>query len=380
MTNDPSNENSNRNNSRERRVLGIVGREAVTQRWGSNIIHPLREVIKGDDEFDDAQIKTSTHESGLTRAMYAAHMGDIALLNSLQLNPRTVDVKDRKGHTAFVHAVYIGELEAAKYLLKKGANINTLDKDGNTVLRDMCVWNRIDLATFLIENGADVNLRGETGNTPLFEACVNTSLEMVRLLLDNGADVNKRNLFSQTPLMVSNDLQIADLLIENGADEEVEDIYGENVREYAVNNNELTFYLRLPPFLRAVYVGKLDKVKNLLDEGANINETYDSFTGLMLSSKRINNTDIIRFLLERGADPNIIDSMGYAAIDSLISAARISGRGGKEFIDLLKVYIKHGAKVRRVTIELAKTHFTPEVYEYLLTHYKEGGKRRTRKH
>jgi ankyrin repeat protein len=361
-----NNANNNAKANKTRRVLAIVGREATTQRWGSNIVHPLKEVVKGDDEFDNAQIKASTHNSGLTRAMYAAHTGKINILNSLKLNPRTVNVKDKHGLTAFAHAIHIGELESAKYLLTKGADINEVDRDGNTVLNTVSVWDRIDIATFLIENGADVNKPDNLGNTPLYEACVNHSLEMVKLLLDKGANVNFTNAYGQSPLMVCNDIKIADLLIENGANEDLEDIDGETVISYAVNNNELTFYLSLPPFLRAVYIGNVDRVNKLLDEGADINQAYDSFTGLILASKRINNYDMIRLLLERGADPNIIDSMGYAAIDSLISAASISGRGGKEFIEILKIFIANGAKVRRLTIDLAKTHFNPEVFEYLL--------------
>jgi ankyrin repeat protein len=351
--------------NKTRRVLAIVGREATTQRWGSNIVHPLKEVVKGDDEFDDAQIKTSTHNSGLTRAMYAAHTGKINILNSLKLNPRTVNVKDRHGLTAFAHAVHIGELESAKYLLTKGADINEVDRDGNTVLNTVSIWDRIDLASFLIENGADVNKPDNLGNTPLYEACVNHSIEMVKLLLDKGANVNFTNAYGQSPLMVSNDLELADLLIENGANEELEDIDGETVISYAVNHNQLRFYLRLPRFLRAVFVGKIDRVNKLLDEGADINQSYDSRTGLILASKHVN-YDMIKLLLERGADPNIVDDMNYAAIDSLISAASISGRGGKEFIDILKIFIAHGAKVRGLTIEVAKTHFSPEVFEYLL--------------
>jgi ankyrin repeat protein len=321
--------------------------------------------VKGDDEFNNAQIKTSTHNSGLTRAMYAAHTGKINILNSLKLNPKTVNVKDKKGLTAFAHAVHIGELESAKYLLMKGADINEVDTDGNTVLNTVTIWDRIDLATFLIENGADINKPDNLGNTPLYEACVNHSLEMVKLLLDKGANVNFTNAYGQSPLMVSNDLELADLLIENGANEDLEDIDGETVISYAVNHNQLGFYLRLPPFLRAVFVGKIDRVNKLLDEGADINQSYDSRTGLILASKHVN-YDMIKLLLERGADPNIVDDMNYAAIDSLISAASISGRGGKEFIDILKIFIAHGAKVSKLTIELAKTHFSPEVFEYLL--------------
>lgn len=365
VNNASNNARVNNASNKTRRVLAIVGREATTQRWGSNIVHPLKEVVKGDDEFDNAQVKTSTHNSGLTRAMYAAHTGKINILNSLKLNPRTVNVKDKHGLTAFAHAVHIGELESAKYLLTKGADINEVDRDGNTVLNTVTVWDRIDLATFLIENGADVNKPDNLGNTPLYEACVNHSVEMVKLLLDKGANVNFTNAYGQSPLMVSNDLELADLLIENGANEDLEDIDGDTVISYAVNHNQLRFYLRLPPFLRAVFVGKIDRVNKLLDEGADINQSYDFRTGLILASKHVN-YDMIKLLLVRGADPNIVDDMNYAAIDSLISAASISGRGGKEFIDILKIFIAHGAKVSRLTIEVAKTHFNPEVFEYLL--------------
>ena len=41
--------------------------------------------------------------------------------------------------------------------------------------------------------------------------------------------------------MVCNNIKVADLLIENGANEDLEDIDGETVMSYAVNNNKLTF-------------------------------------------------------------------------------------------------------------------------------------------
>lgn len=122
----------------------------------------------------------------------------------------------------------------------------------------------LEAVQFLIERGADANGRGDCYSTPLIEAINEGSYEIVKLLIKRGADVNKKNRDKQNPLKAAIDNpilsaqfsnQIAKLLIESGAD---------------VNGEKESFYTSTPLFSASIK-SDLELVRLLLNAGANVN-------------------------------------------------------------------------------------------------------------
>ena len=66
------------------------------------------------------------------------------------------------------------------------------------------------------------------------------------------------------------------------------------------------------PLCTTIANGDFETVKKFVEYGANVNESSNGVSPLMLAA-RYNQVEIIKFLLEKGADANAKDERGYNA-------------------------------------------------------------------
>ena len=190
-------------------------------------------------------------------------------------------------------------------------------------------------------------------STPLIQAIKYKQTDIINYLLENNADVNlKEELTGFTPLMASlNNIAIAELLIEKGADIEARNVDGINALVYAstYNNEEM--------------------VKFLLEKGADANTVCEienehidiSPTPLMNAAYR-GNTNIINMLLENGADINYTTDYGmtalmYAASFNQFEAAKVLLENNAD----TSVTDEYG----RTALDLAKSEDYKDIVELL---------------
>ncbi|KGO42811.1 hypothetical protein PEXP_025600 [Penicillium expansum] len=194
-------------------------------------------------------------------------------------------------------------------------------KPGDTILHQLAQgthWWYKGAIRYLLEHGADPNARNDQGKTPLCNAVSrrelggHLQLEITRILLEGGADPNIPATCGYTPLAMSaHDKQLFELLIEHGA--------------YPSQDHPMELFV-------ALYSFNKDVVSALLEMDLDCNTTVLSDaqphwhthrfkkvavnSGLILSPlfyismlpfNEANSRDhacrMIRFLLERGADP-----------------------------------------------------------------------------
>lgn len=67
------------------------------------------------------------------------------------------------------------------------------------------------------------------------------------------------------------------------------------------------------PICKAVIKGDVEAVRKFLEYGVNVNETSNGLTPLMLAA-RFNNVEIVKLLLQNGADKRFKDEKGYDAL------------------------------------------------------------------
>lgn len=214
----------------------------------------------------------------------------------------------------FLKQIEQNDIETVKLFLDAGMYINTLlDANRYSALAVAAKKGHKDLVQLLLDRKADVDKRGETGWTPLQAAAISTPQayyesdcynDIVLLLIENGADVNAQTRNGDTALMMATQVvcpAAVRTLVENKADLNARAETGDSALLYAVRKTGHA----------SVYdPEKRDKV-DVLDQ--------KSF-------------DLVKYLLEHGADPNVKNSSGQTPL-------RIArSRKVEEVVELLEKY------------------------------------------
>jgi len=347
----------------------------------------------------------------------------LALLLSLALGADVVNGVDAGGSTPLLLAASKDDAARVAELLKAGANPNVRNKLDTTPLLEAAFHSNADIVKALLDAGADPNAAGADGQTPLMLVARGTSVAAAQLLLKKGANPNaKESQRGQTALMwaaANSQGPMARLLIESGADVDAKtdtDLMtplvsaepraqprspgGMTALMFAAREGcmecvaaivEKGAKVDLPdpegvtPLLWAIWNTRFDAAKYLIDHGANVNR-FDWWgrTPLYLavdyvtlphggrpdqpSLDRTLPIDIVRLLLEKGADPNPqlkmtaplratgndrgLDPMLSPGTTPLIRAAKAMD------VESMKALIEHGADItltnsRNMTATLA---------------------------
>ena len=156
----------------------------------------------------------------------------------------------------------------------------------------------------------DVNAKDSRGATPLMYAAAFGNAKQMKLLLESGADVNAQNAFHATALIwAGGDAVKSRMLIEHGA--------GVNVR---------TQQGRTPLMVAAKRNGNADLVRLLLEKGADMKTPGDT---TLIPAAQSGDVEIMRLLIESGANVNCISPrlgetpLDYAAASGNVEAVRL---------------------------------------------------------
>ena len=264
---------------------------------------------------------------GSTPLQWAVYNGDAAEVRRLLAAGADVVAANDYGATPMSLAAEVGDAEILKLLLAAGANVDSPNADGQTALQAVARTGNVRAAQELLDHGATIDARESFGGqTALMWASARRHPEMVELLSANGADVNARSTNRDyqrhvtaegrpksldsggfTPLLYAareNCGACVDVLLKHGADIDLPDPDGVSPLQVAIMN------------------ANWDLAKKLIDAGADVDQ-WDIYGEAPLFTaigqrQRIdgghasidppNETkgiDIVRLLLERGANPNM---------------------------------------------------------------------------
>ena len=167
-----------------------------------------------------------------------------------------------------LQALYAGNVDEAKRLLPPDSELSVFDA---------AAFGRIDrLRTILEEDASRANALSSDGFTPLHLACYAEQEGAARVLIEHGADVNVRSTGS---------------------------------------------IARVPPLGTAAFVRSARVARLLLDAGADVDgEGEGGFTALHTAAQN-GDQELVRLLLERGADPGHAMADGRRPADLATSDA-----------------------------------------------------------
>lgn len=244
-----------------------------------------------------------------TTLVDAAERQDWQTVSRLVAASADVNGTQADGATALQWAAHWDTLEAVDQLLRAGADVNAANDLGVTPMALACENGSAAVAERLLEADADANATLPVqGESVLMTAALTGNVDLVELLLNNGADVNARTITSgQTALMWAiseNHVETVRLLLDHGAD----------VR--ASSNGGFT------PMLFAARQGNRASAEMLMAAGARVDAAGEGQVPLVVAIER-GRVPFARFLLEHGADPNVMMRNGDTP---LTAALAIGGR------------------------------------------------------
>src|SRR5262245_23807257 len=238
-----------------------------------------------------------------------------------------VNAAQADGTTALHWAAHWNDLEAVNLLLKAGANAKVVNRYGASPLSEAVTAGSPGMIQALLNAGADPKtLTTPDGETVLMTAARAGNADAVRILLDRGADVNAReNYKGQTALMwaaAERHPTVVKVLLERGADWKARSTERETRMPRLSAASSITPISRggFPALLFAAREGDVETGQVMLAGGVDINYgDVDNTTALTVSILNKQYT-FAKFLIDRGADPNVVDSSGRTALYAIAEA------------------------------------------------------------
>ena len=209
-------------------------------------------------------------------------------------------------------------------MLRAGARVNSANDLGATPLWIASLNGSAAMVRRLLEAGANANAALLLGETPVMVASRSGSADVVGQLLARGANPNARAARGQTALMwavAQKHADVVKVLLAHGADVHAEsDVWSQVM---AVPPHGLLEYNRAIPhggdtaLMFAARAGDLDSAKLLVAAGANVNDADAWGVSATVMAAHFGYTELVEFLLDRGADPNAATA-GFAALHAAI--------------------------------------------------------------
>ena len=321
----------------------------------------------------------AANEFGATALYAAAEHADPAMTVKLLAAGADASKPLMSGETPLMVAAKRGNTETVRALLKGGANPNAQeDSAGQTALMWAISGHQAAVVGELVKHGADVELASKSGFTPLMFAAQQDDVDSGRVLLGAGAKANDAQpKTGLTPLLIASAMgnaKTVDLLLENGADPNARDANGYAALHKAVRDSDYGIDFDTRDATLAI-------VKSLLKHGADPNlrikqdnsmaaDEIKKGSGVALKRRsavtvteillqgatplvlaaEVNNLDVIKTLVEAGADPNIPTDSGTTAL-IMASGAGTDVQRAREpaeramVVPTAKYLVEHGADV-----------------------------------
>lgn len=214
------------------------------------------------------------------------------------------------GYRCLSEAISREYWKIAELLLEKGVHVDVLNDRGETVLMSECdsPWEKkVGAIKFLLDKGAQLNLQDKYGNTALMCAVSRKRHKIVQVLLEDiaidlqdedGCSAFMKSCCNNFGSVSKDDLNLATLLIEKG---DLQDIYGRS------------------SLMRALSLTRWNEISTelldfLLDKGAQVNLQDKDGTSALMQASRDGKYDVAKLLLERGALTDLQDKNGTTAL------------------------------------------------------------------
>lgn len=274
-------------------------------------------------------------------------LGDI--VENLDVNKQAPD-----GSTPLHWAVYEGDVEQTKELIRAGADVNHSNNYGANAMQLAAEVANAEMLEVLLEAGADPDSPNPEGQTALMLVARTGNVEAAKLLLDAGATIDARESWGeQTALMwasARNHPAMMDLLIREGADINANSKARDYKRHLTAEGRAKNLDTGgLTPLMYAVRSNCRDCVDVLIEHDVNLDKPDPDGVSPVLLAILNSNWDIAAKLIENGADVNQWDIYGQAPLIAAVGSRRDTGirphepQNKASGLDIVRLLLENGA-------------------------------------
>jgi ankyrin repeat protein len=290
-----------------------------------------------------------------------------------------------------------GHGDVVKLLLKAGASAKRVSGGWTPLMAAAFASDRRNAEGYmaamraLLDAGADPNATSERGETALTLAIGNRNTDGVILLASRGADPDGRDRNGRTPLSLAaenDDEGMVEALLKAGAKADEADRDGKTAWVYALEKADMAIMDRLvkagarerydaadldKAFAYAVCGADLPLVKKVLGPNGADLAKGKRFGSAIVRAAKCGRIESVRFLLENGADPNVVGEGGETPLMAALTDYSSTGREASVRTELASLLIGKGADVNarnglgETPLHIAVTWDNPEAVRLLLS-------------
>ena len=215
-------------------------------------------------------------------------------------------------------------LQPVQAIIDHGADVNAVNNRGQSALWFACCDGQNACVKILLDAEADPNIADKYGDSCLHAAMHgHCSTMTIQEILDHGAHVNTVNKDRATPLLLAcsgEQTDCVELLLSLGADPNIADTDGDTRILSAIEG-----------------YCSVNTMQSLINYGAKVNATNNKGMTALLKACAYRQMDVVKVLLETGADPTIVDDAHYSSLHAAVD--------GRCSIGTLRALIDHGAHI-----------------------------------
>ena len=275
-----------------------------------------------------------------------------------------VNAPEADGTTALHWVVRADDVEMVRLLLGAGASPKAANRYGVTPLSLAAVNGNLAIVETLLKAGADPNARMEEDQTILMAASRTGHAGVVKALVAHGADVNARDrVLGETALIYAafeNHGAAVGVLAANGADLNARSRVT-TFPKFKFGDGIVARTTILPrggwtALMYAARQGADAAARALADADADLNLTDPDGTNALMLAIINAHFDVAGILIEKGADPNVPDRTGMAALYAAVDMHTLPETVGRpnpkphdtlDSPDIIKALLAHGANVNQ---------------------------------
>uniref|UniRef100_A0A7M4FAS5 Ankyrin repeat and sterile alpha motif domain containing 6 n=1 Tax=Crocodylus porosus TaxID=8502 RepID=A0A7M4FAS5_CROPO len=299
-----------------------------------------------------ASVQSRNHY-GWSPLMQAARFGHLTVAHILLENGADLNAQNKLGASILTMASRGGHVSMVKLLLESGALVDNYDHFNTslvntnkeelpdiTPLMAAAQHGHEAVVHLLLDWGADCNYTVKTmGWSPLMLAAMSGKVSLAQQLMEKGANPDHLNVLHKTPFEISVDFkhkEMKDYLeslttvrpqtdkekkqpdvfhaLKMGNFQLVREIADEDPNQVNITNSD-----GASPLMIAAVTGQLTLVQLLVERNADIDrqDNVHGWTALMQATYH-GNKEVVKYLLNQGADVNLRAKNGYTAFDLIM--------------------------------------------------------------